>query len=443
MSNSESNNTDISSSYSSSRSSCKASSINSISDVNSSTDTSNSSDKYIDWSYEVFNKQYICLSRLGKGAYCSVWLAYDYIHNSFFALKICNRIDYTHCQEELTIQDELNNLKHTTNIYDYLALPIEKFYYENNDYQSVSDNSLSNNNKFTCFVFKLHGYSLYDIIKLFENKKYKFTYKFIADIYTHCLKGLNILHSHNYAHTDIKPENILLKKPKLYCVKIINTINNLRHKYKNKKRLTIKTNLDTFIEEIKLKVNITTDNKDNFIEDSDEVYNYIFSSKNYEFVLCDLGSVMKFNNPKIFRRHTVYYRAPEVLLELNYDGRYDIWSLGCTLYELITGDILFDPDDYNLTLHHIYLLAERFGLMPLHMINNSPKRELFFTHDFKQIRGYTFVRFKPLFINLYTILLDNNIPEQYIHIILNIISDMLIVDCNIRPSVQNLLCKYI
>ncbi len=38
------------------------------------------------------------------------------------------------------------------------------------------------------------------------------------------------------------------------------------------------------------------------------------------------------------------YRAPEVILGLPYDGRIDVWSLGCILAELFTGRVLFQND---------------------------------------------------------------------------------------------------
>ena len=42
---------------------------------------------------------------------------------------------------------------------------------------------------------------------------------------------------------------------------------------------------------------------------------------------------------------TRQYRAPEVLLGANYDTSVDIWSLACIVFELVTGDLLFDPQE--------------------------------------------------------------------------------------------------
>lgn len=38
---------------------------------------------------------------------------------------------------------------------------------------------------------------------------------------------------------------------------------------------------------------------------------------------------------------TLYYRAPEIYLNSDYDYRLDIWSIGCITYELLTNSILF------------------------------------------------------------------------------------------------------
>lgn len=58
--------------------------------------------------------------------------------------------------------------------------------------------------------------------------------------------------------------------------------------------------------------------------------------------LCDFGSAMFVGDnevtPYIVSR---FYRAPEVILGLPYDTSVDMWSMGCVIYELFTGHILF------------------------------------------------------------------------------------------------------
>ena len=48
-----------------------------------------------------------------------------------------------------------------------------------------------------------------------------------------------------------------------------------------------------------------------------------------------------------------FYRAPEIILGLPYDYAIDMWSIGCTLYELYTGKILFTGDSNNRMLKAI------------------------------------------------------------------------------------------
>ena len=44
---------------------------------------------------------------------------------------------------------------------------------------------------------------------------------------------------------------------------------------------------------------------------------------------------------------TPYYASPEVWKDQPYDKRSDIWSAGCVLYEMITGEPPFKADDMN------------------------------------------------------------------------------------------------
>ncbi|KAI5298871.1 Serine/threonine-protein kinase PRP4 [Ascosphaera atra] len=64
--------------------------------------------------------------------------------------------------------------------------------------------------------------------------------------------------------------------------------------------------------------------------------------------ICDLGSASPVSEneitPYLVSR---FYRAPEIILGLPYDCAADVWSVGCTLYELYTGKILFTGRNNN------------------------------------------------------------------------------------------------
>lgn len=70
--------------------------------------------------------------------------------------------------------------------------------------------------------------------------------------------------------------------------------------------------------------------------------------------ICDLGSASDASDneitPYLVSR---FYRAPEIILGMEYDFAIDIWSIGCTLYEMYTGKILFAGRSNNQMLRSI------------------------------------------------------------------------------------------
>ncbi|KAK1994459.1 kinase-like protein [Colletotrichum falcatum] len=75
--------------------------------------------------------------------------------------------------------------------------------------------------------------------------------------------------------------------------------------------------------------------------------------------ICDLGTgIDKSDAATAHNEITPYlvsrfYRAPEVILGMPYDYAIDMWSIGCTLYELYSGKILFAGDSNNQMLKAI------------------------------------------------------------------------------------------
>ena len=80
--------------------------------------------------------------------------------------------------------------------------------------------------------------------------------------------------------------------------------------------------------------------------------------------LTDFGTMIKFDetNGTI---QTRYYRAPEIILGHKFNEKIDLWSLGCTIYELATGKILFYTckdimkKKYDVDLVNIKLMFEK------------------------------------------------------------------------------------
>eukprot|EP00250_Pteridium_aquilinum_P015096 c22375_g1_i1 orf=623-4615(+) len=80
-----------------------------------------------------------------------------------------------------------------------------------------------------------------------------------------------------------------------------------------------------------------------------------------EIKIIDLGSSCFQSDHLCSYVQSRSYRAPEVILGLSYDQKIDIWSLGCILAELCTGNVLFQNDSLAT------LLARVVGILgPIH-----------------------------------------------------------------------------
>jgi serine/threonine protein kinase len=73
-----------------------------------------------------------------------------------------------------------------------------------------------------------------------------------------------------------------------------------------------------------------------------------------EIKVIDLGSSCFMSDNLNMYIQSRSYRSPEVILGLPYDKKIDIWSLGCILAELYTGEVSFHLD---------FLLCILFGVI--------------------------------------------------------------------------------
>jgi serine/threonine protein kinase len=361
----------------------------------STNSNSNSEDEYddrdIDWSYELINN-YLLLYKLGQGAYCSVWLAYNCEKNIYCALKIYNREDLERGEREINVYNDLKKLN-ISNIVVY-----------NNTFKH---NNNSTDEIFLCTEMPLCGYSIYNLIEIFDNSiPINFIYKIIQNV----ILILHNLHSKNYVHADIKPENILLSQPTYENFQIIETMNNIL-KSKKINKIT-KKNKDEIIKLIKKAL------KNKIIDDSTEnIQNYILTNFK-DVVLCDMGTAVKPGDPKLYKKYTIYYRAPETILQLKYNHTYDYWSLGCTLYEILTGDILFDVDN---DLELLYNFTSKIGPLPINLLKTSDMSQMFYNKKLNRLRGYKNINFDSIYSKLLNLINENNflVMQKIINIIIS------------------------
>lgn len=96
--------------------------------------------------------------------------------------------------------------------------------------------------------------------------------------------------------------------------------------------------------------------------------------------LCDFGNAMLAGKnditPYLVSR---FYRAPEIILGLPYDHPLDMWSVGCCLYELYSGKVLF-PGQTNNDMLRLHM--ELKGPFPKKMLKKGAFTPQHFDQDF-------------------------------------------------------------
>ena len=102
--------------------------------------------------------------------------------------------------------------------------------------------------------------------------------------------------------------------------------------------------------------------------------------------ICDIGNACWFNYHFSTIIQTRQYRSPEVILGINYNETSDIWSLACIIYELITGDFLFNPEsgpNFCKNDSHLAKFIEICGKMPRNFIERGENWRKYFDRNGK------------------------------------------------------------
>ncbi|KAJ0983908.1 hypothetical protein J5N97_002264 [Dioscorea zingiberensis] len=175
------------------------------------------------------------------------------------------------------------------------------------------------------FYHQEHLFIVCELLRanLYEFQKYNldsggevyFTLPRIQAIARQCLEALEYLHQLRIIHCDLKPENILIKSYSKCEIKVI-----------------------------------------------------------------DLGSSCFLTDNLCLYVQSRSYRAPEIILgHSSYDQRIDLWSLGCILAELYSGDVLFTNDSV------VMMLARMIGILgpiDMEMLTMGLDTDRYFTDDY-------------------------------------------------------------
>ncbi|KAI9612384.1 hypothetical protein KEM48_004115 [Puccinia striiformis f. sp. tritici PST-130] len=156
----------------------------------------------------------------------------------------------------------------------------------------------------------------------------------------------NPTHPCGIIHTDLKPENVLI------CIEDVERV--IRSELKSRQ-------MDGY-------------------EDS------LIGVPSCQGRIADLGNASWVTNHFTDDIQTRQYRSPEAIIGAPWGRRVDIWSAGCMLFELLTGDYLFNPDAiakrYSKDDDHIAQVIELLGPFPVEFALSGK-----FSHDIFNRRG--------------------------------------------------------
>jgi serine/threonine protein kinase len=135
---------------------------------------------------------------------------------------------------------------------------------------------------------------------------------------------------------------------------------------------------------------------------------------------------------------TRQYRSPEVIVGCDYDTSADLWSLACMVFELVTGDYLFDPkssEEYPRDEDHLALIIELLGPLPSYMIDNGKRSRTFFNRrgELRHIKQLQFWGLPDVLHQKY------RVPKEEADALADFLSPMLTVDPMKRATAQQML----
>ncbi|KAK7834110.1 serine/threonine-protein kinase afc2 [Quercus suber] len=141
------------------------------------------------------------------------------------------------------------------------------------------------------------------------------------------------MHDMRLIHTDLKPENILFVSPE---------------------RISCNNFQSTTV----------------YIRSPKEGTYYKRLPKSSAIKVIDFGSTAYEHQDHNYIVSTRHYRTPEVILGLGWSYPCDIWSIGCILVELCSGEALFQTHE---NLEHLAMMERVLGPLPQHMLKRADR----------------------------------------------------------------------
>jgi serine/threonine protein kinase len=174
--------------------------------------------------------------------------------------------------------------------------------------------------------------------------------------------------------------------------------------------------LDFFhTKEIIRHIHLLTNNTNNNVIINNKCEHLLNLMENPIIKLTDFGTIEKKNHIN-HTLQTRYYRAVEVILGFDFDKSIDIWSLGCSIYELVTGKILVytckdkDKSKYDTDLINIKIIAEKMTNYERNNLINfikSSNRKMYLLNNKDYLKFFDNIKYNCWKNDLYEIYKDN------------------------------------
>ncbi|AYV81213.1 MAG: serine/threonine protein kinase [Harvfovirus sp.] len=455
---------------------------------------------YFDWTGTTLNNNYIIIKKLGFGSFSTVWLCYSVKQKKCYAVKILNPEDDRSGEQEIDIYKILNKQKssllvsmieHFVHVKDNAAEDLEDEQFicivlelmlccvydllKLNDkngfdpvlvkkiiYDTLRATAIIHKNQIIHTDIKPENMllaSTENLNKLVESKNNTvllvnaFESADVAKLIVIASKDLKRNKNNKLDFKAIK--NRAVKDVVLSLIKSISNSNSKElcsEEGGEKKELSPRNNSSD--SEDRYDSPYTIERKDISSDDDEENLPapkaptkqpiLTIDTTNLTIKLSDLGTCIKLNKIKYREIQTRHYRAPEILLRLKYNEKCDIWSIGCCLYELITGNVLFNPGStttISCDRYHVCDFISKIGMIPKNLIESSPRKDIFFKKN-GLVRGVSEIDKSPESPESIKITLMNkltSVTSDEILLIQDLISKMLTYDPDQRLSADQCL----